>query len=111
MILARVVGTAVASRKSDRVGGAVYLIVEECRPDGRPYGAGGKPGGGKTGGAKPGARIVAVDPLGAGPGELVIVSQGSSARQTGMTKNTAVDAVIAGIVDLVETETGTAYRK
>jgi microcompartment protein CcmK/EutM len=100
MILARVTGTVVASRKSDRIEGGAYLVVEECGPDGSV-----------PEGAKPSQRLIAVDTLGAGPGEVVMVSQGSSARQTEATKNTAVDAVVAGIVDLVATSMGAGYRK
>lgn len=51
-----------------------------------------------------GAAFVALDLVQAGVGERVLVSQGSSCRQTEYTKNTAVDAVIVGIVDTVHVE-------
>lgn len=46
--------------------------------------------------------VVAVDSVGAGVGEVVLVAQGSSARQTNFTKNKPVDAVIMAIVDKLD---------
>jgi ethanolamine utilization protein EutN len=57
-----------------------------------------------------GSSIVAVDSLGAGIGECVMFTQGSSARLTPATKQAPVDAVIVGIVDSVEVE-GTTVQK
>jgi microcompartment protein CcmK/EutM len=48
--------------------------------------------------------LVAVDAVGAGVGEIVIVVQGSSARQTALTENKAVDATIMAIVDKLDVE-------
>jgi microcompartment protein CcmK/EutM len=48
--------------------------------------------------------VVAVDSVGAGAGECVLFTQGSSARLTSATKDAPVDAVIVGIVDAVEVE-------
>ena len=54
---------------------------------------------------------MAVDTVGAGEGEIVLVVSGSSARQTTKTQNTPVDAVIMGIVDSIELEGKVVYRK
>jgi len=95
MIFGIVAGTVVASQRSDEIAGAKYLLVEVCGTDGK----------GK------GSYIVVLDFMGAGPGEMVLLSQGSSTRQTSITKNKAVDAIVTGIVDLVETEGRFVYRK
>ncbi|TVQ39710.1 MAG: ethanolamine utilization protein EutN [Spirochaetaceae bacterium] len=95
MILARVCGTVVATRCTDGVPAARYLLANPTD---------------QHGAAKSGA-IIALDTVGAGIDELVLVAQGSSARQTAVSDKKAIDAVIIGIVDLVE-ETGTVtYRK
>jgi microcompartment protein CcmK/EutM len=54
---------------------------------------------------------VAVDAVGAGPGEVVLSTAGSSARQTSLTADRPVDAVVMGIVDLIETNGAIMYRK
>lgn len=95
MILGRVAGQVVGTRRADGIDGGVYLQVEEL-----------------AGGMKPSGRyMVALDLLGSGRDEVVIVSQGSSARQTDTTKNKAVDAVIVGIVDQVASGHKSIYRK
>lgn len=48
--------------------------------------------------------VIAVDSVGAGVGEVVLVATGSSARQTDLTKNKPVDAVIMAIVDKLDVE-------
>ena len=95
MILGRVTGTVVSTRRNDSMPQVRYLLVESC----------------STEGALLGDSLVAVDPLGAGPAEIVLVSQGSSARQTSDTDKKPVDAVVVGIVDLVETRGKVVYRK
>jgi len=52
-----------------------------------------------------------LDLVGAGLGEMVIIAQGSSARQTSLTFEKPIDAVIAGIVDLVEEDGTVVFRK
>ena len=86
MLLGRVIGTVWATRKDPKVVGMKWLIVRALKPDR-------KPGDGF---------VVAVDAVGAGMGETVLVTQGSSARQTELTTNKPVDAVIVAIVDDVE---------
>jgi len=95
MILAKIVGTVVSTKKNDSIDGASYRLVESCTQDGSTLGS----------------YFVALDLLGAGPGELVLVAQGSSARQTGISKDKPIDAVIAGIVDIVEEKNKVVYQK
>jgi microcompartment protein CcmK/EutM len=85
MLLGKVIGTLVATRKEPTVEGLKLLVVRACDVDGKPTGA----------------IVVAVDAVGAGLGEVVLVCAGSSARQTQMTQNRPVDATIMAIVDEV----------
>jgi len=85
MILARVVGTIVATRKDPRLEGFKLLIVKPVSPDGKD-----EPG-----------YVIAVDTVSAGSKETVIVVSGSSARMAEGCKDKPVDASIVGIVDTV----------
>ena len=93
MFLGRVTGHVVASQKDKVLNGQKLLVVE---PLNVKYEEGtNKPASlGNTGRA-----IVAMDVVGCGEGQLVLVVQGSSARMTEQTKNLPADAVIIGIVD------------
>jgi len=94
MFLARVTGHVVATQKDKTLNGQKLFVVE---PLNVKYDDGGnnKPASlGNTNRA-----IVAIDVVGAGEGQLVLVVQGSSARMTEVTKNMPADAVIIGIVD------------
>ncbi len=95
MLIGRVVGTVVGTARSDGISGARYILVEQCSQ--RLLGTG--------------DCHVVLDPLGAGEGEIVLVSQGSSARQTEISNKKPIDAVVVGIVDLIEEEDETVYRK
>jgi microcompartment protein CcmK/EutM len=86
MILGRVIGTIWATRKEPTLEGQKLQIVEQVGLDFKPAGA----------------FVVAVDAVEAGVGEIVLVAQGSSARQTRMTKDRPVDAVIMAIVENLE---------
>lgn len=88
MVLAKVVGTVWATRKDEKLVGMKLQIV---RPVDLEYKL-------KEG------FLVAVDAVGAGVGEIVLVAQGSSARQTILTENKAVDATIMAIVDKLDVE-------
>jgi ethanolamine utilization protein EutN len=93
MFLARVTGHVVATQKDRALNGQKLLVVEplNVRYDEQTN----KPASlGNTGRA-----IVAIDAVGAGEGQLVLIVQGSSARMTEHTKNLPADAVIVGIVD------------
>src|SRR5437868_8858346 len=92
MFLARVTGHVVATQKDKTLNGQKLLVVE---PLNVKYDDASKPASlGNTGRA-----IVAIDAVGSGEGQLVLVVQGSSARMTEQTKNLPADAVIVGIVD------------
>ena len=91
MFLARVTGSVVASVKDKTLQGQKLLVVE---PLAVKYDSGQPATLGNTGRA-----IVAIDVVGCGDGQLVLVCQGSSARMTEQTKNLPADAVIIGIVD------------
>jgi len=85
MILARIIGTVVATRKDPRLEGKKLLIVRPIDPDGKDEKG----------------YLVAVDTVDAGYREHVLVVQGSSARMAFGCKDTPVDAAIIGIVDQV----------
>jgi ethanolamine utilization protein EutN len=91
MFLAKVIGNVVATQKNDKFRGMKLLLVQPyISKDGRLQVSG--------------SSVVAVDSVGAGVGECVLFTQGSSARLTPTTKDAPVDAVIVGIVDQVEVE-------
>lgn len=95
MIIAKVVGTAVASLKLDALKASKLLVV-------RPTDAQGNATGGP---------FLAVDLVGAGDGELVIVSQGSSARMAIGQSASPADAAIIGILDSLQYYGEVAFRK
>lgn len=86
MILGKVIGTVWSTRKDENLVGAKFLIVRQLDLDYKPQNN----------------FVVAVDSVGAGVSEIVLVAQGSSARQTIITKNKPVDAVIMAIVDKLD---------
>jgi ethanolamine utilization protein EutN len=83
MIIAKVVGTVISTRKNERLVGSKFLIIEPlkevCTCDN--------------------SRIVAVDNVGAGVGEIVLVATGSAARVCSPMDSAPVDAAVVGIVD------------
>jgi len=95
MVLGRVDGTVVATRKDPKLEGLKLLVVRVVDLDQKP-----------TGGA-----FVAVDAVGAGTGEIVLCAQGSSARLTPATENRPCDAVVVGIVDTLEVDGDITFRK
>jgi microcompartment protein CcmK/EutM len=95
MLLARVAGTVVASRKEPRIAGTTLLLLRTLDVDDT-----------ETGGY-----VVAADAVGAGVGEVVLYASGSSARQTEMTHERPVDAVVMAIVDTWELGGQEVYRK
>lgn len=86
MILARIIGTVVATRKDDRLVSSKLLLAQPIDPAGRAQGH----------------QLVAVDTVDAGFGETVLIVSGSSARMAAGLKDCPVDAAIVGIVDVVE---------
>jgi len=95
MNLGRVVGTVVSTTKDEKLVGAKLQVVKQIDLDGK-----------ETGGF-----VIAVDAVGAGPGEVVLYASGSSARQTVVTQNRPADAVIMAIVDSVEVEGSLVFQK
>ena len=95
MVLAKVVGTVVATRKEGSLEGLKLLLVRIVDEEGK----------------ETGANIVAADAVGAGPGEIVLIASGSSARQTTLTDKRPVDAVVMAIVDSWAVGDVEKYRK
>jgi ethanolamine utilization protein EutN len=93
MLLANVVGNVWATRKDDRLQGLKLLVVQPVTADGAPMGG----------------EIVAADRIGAGIGETVLITQGSSARRA-VKDEVAIDAVVVGIIDTVEVMKGRGAR-
>jgi microcompartment protein CcmK/EutM len=95
MNLARVVGTVVASRRSDNVAGARFLLVEECAQRGEVRGV----------------FLVALDAVGADRGQMVMLAQGSSCRWTRLTEDRPIDTLIVGIVDQIDERGSVVYGR
>jgi microcompartment protein CcmK/EutM len=95
MLLGRVVGTVVATRKEPELEGLKLLLVRAADVEGKA-----------TGGL-----VVAIDAVGAGVGEVVLYASGSSARQTAVTKDRPVDATVMAIVDQVAVDDSVTYTK
>ena len=89
MILAKVVGTVVATHKDDRLHSRKLLLAQPISPDGKAHGN----------------HLVAIDTVDAGFGETVLIVSGSSARMAADLQETPVDAAIVGIVDTVTLDT------
>lgn len=79
MVIGKVVGSIVSTRKHDSLVGSKLMIVELL--------------------GKESNKIIAVDVVGAGIGEVVLITQGSSARKAMNNEEVSADAVIVGIVD------------
>ena len=95
MLLAKVVGTVVSTRKDPKIEGFKFLILRQLNPETQ----------------EEGGYVVANDAVGAGVGEVVLYASGSSARQTVMTKDRPCDAVIMAIVDSWEVGGKDMYQK
>ena len=100
MLIAKVTGSLVSTQKTDAMVGHKLMLVEPYRLDGQRGSL-----------VTTGRSFVAVDTVGAGEGELVLITQGSSARLTPETKNLPVDTVIIGIVDTVHVDHACVYDK
>ncbi len=95
MILGKIVGTIVTTKHSIPITGARFLLVEKCnqQAEGR------------------GDFLVALDPLGVGKDEVVMVSESTSAREIPLSQGKPIDALIVGIVDVIDQEETVVYRK
>jgi ethanolamine utilization protein EutN len=101
MFVAKVTGSVVATQKVQSMVGQKLLVVEPYRIDEQD----------RTRLKSTGRTFVAVDTVGAGKDEFVLIVQGSSARLTPETKNLPVDAAIIGIVDTVHVEQACVYHR
>jgi microcompartment protein CcmK/EutM len=95
MLIARVIGTAISTIKDPGMKGDKLLILRQTDHLGNEVG-------------KP---FVAVDLVDAGEGELVLSGHGSSARQTYLTKDCPVDAVVMAVIDHLEVDGEVVFRK
>ncbi len=95
MLLGRVVGTLVASRKDEKLEGFTLLVVKELNIDNQ-----------ETGGY-----VIAADAVQAGVGDTVLYATGSSARQTVLTDKKPCDAVLMAVVDTWEVGGAVKYQK
>jgi len=86
LLLGKVVGTIWSTRKDENLVGSKFLIIRQLNLDYTPKDN----------------TVIAIDSVGAGVGEVVLVAQGSSARQTEITQNKPVDAVVMAIVDKLD---------
>jgi microcompartment protein CcmK/EutM len=95
MKIALVIGSTISTIKDEVIKGRKLLIVRNAdtagKPSGEPY--------------------IAVDTVSAGTGDLVMVTDGSSARYTDQTTNAPVDSVIVGVIDSLEMSGKVTYRK
>ncbi|MFW6137611.1 MAG: EutN/CcmL family microcompartment protein [Spirochaetota bacterium] len=96
MVLARVVGTVVSTRKEPKIEGIKFLLIEKIDP-GTMKGLG--------------EYVVAMDSVGANPGEIVFYAAGSSSRMTSVTQGRPSDATITAIVDAIEIKGRYVYHK
>ena len=95
MKIALVIGSTVSTIKDEVIRGRKLLIVRNTDTAGKPAGD----------------PYIAVDTVSAGTGDLVMVTDGSSARYTSQTTNAPVDAVLVGVIDSLEMSGKVTYRK
>ena len=95
MLIAKVIGTTVSTIKDEKLTGSKLLIVRQTDENGNFVG-------------KP---YIAIDTVNAGVGDLVLTAHGSSARQTTITKDRPVDAVIMAMIDTLEVDGKLTFKK
>ena len=95
MLIGRVVGSVVATRKDEKIEGRKLLVVQVHSHTNQPQEQ----------------YVVAADAVDAGPGDMVLYATGSSARQTALTENRPIDAVIIAIVDSWDLGGENVYEK
>ncbi|MSQ97351.1 MAG: ethanolamine utilization protein EutN [Gemmataceae bacterium] len=101
MFVAKVTGSVVSTQKVKTMVGQKLLLVEPYRLDEKD----------RTKLVTTGRTFVAVDTIGAGEGDFVLITQGSSARLTPETKSLPIDTVIIGIVDTVHVDNGCVFSR
>jgi ethanolamine utilization protein EutN/carbon dioxide concentrating mechanism protein CcmL len=95
MLLGRVVGTLVATRKDEKLEGFKFLVVKKVNIENE----------------ESGDYVIAADAVQAGVGDTVLYASGSSARQTVLTDKKPCDAVLMAIVDTWEVNGKVKYQK
>lgn len=95
MVLGKVVGTITSSSNSIEISGGRYLLVNKCDQKGKLKND----------------FLIALDLVSAGKDELVMISESTSARETTTTQNKAVDAIIVGIIDMIDESDKVVYKK
>lgn len=95
MLIGKVVGTVVSTCKDEKLEGSLLHLVEYVDIKGTPTNN----------------FVVAIDTVGAGMGEIVLIATGSSARLTEKTQGKPVDAIIMAIVDIIEIGGQKLYEK
>jgi ethanolamine utilization protein EutN len=100
MFVAKVTGSLVSTQKVTSMVGYKLLIVEPFRLDTDRKSL-----------VTTGRTFVAVDLLGAGEGDFVLIAQGSSARLTPETKSMPIDTLVIGLVDQVHVENHSVYQR
>ena len=101
MFIARVTGSVVSTQKIETMTGHKLLVVEPYRLEAKK----------RQSLVTTGRTFIAVDTLGAGEDDFVLITQGSSARLTPETKELPIDAIIIGIVDSVHVEKTNVYDR
>ena len=101
MFVAKVTGSLVATQKMDSMVGYKLLVIEPYRLEDKT----------RNRLTTTGRTFIAVDTLGAGVGEYVLITQGSSARLTSETKNMPIDTVVVGIVDQVHVDNTCVFSR
>jgi ethanolamine utilization protein EutN len=101
MFVAKVTGSLVSTQKIDALVGYKLLVVEPYRLEAEQ----------RRSLATTGRTFIAVDLLGAGVGDYVLIAQGSSARLTPETRNMPIDTLIIGLVDTVHVEDHCVYER
>lgn len=95
MLLGRVVGTLVATRKDEKLEGYKFLVVKRLTVDNQ----------------ETSEYVIAADAVQAGLGDVVMYATGSSARQTTLTDKRPCDAVIMAVVDTWDVHGQVKYQK
>lgn len=101
MFVARVTGSVVSTQKIGSMTGQKLLVVEPYRLEAKK----------RKSLVTTGRTFIAVDTLGAGEDDFVLITQGSSARLTPETKQMPIDAIIIGIVDSVHIDRTSVYDR
>ena len=95
MVIGKVAGTITSSSNSIHISGGRYLLVNKCNQKGEIKNE----------------FLVALDLVSAGFDELVMIAESTSARETHVTANKAIDAIIVGIIDVIDENDQVVYKK